>query len=75
MSRSSGIALLGILSVYAMLATSSISRPGLQADEAIHAAAAIRLLNPDLASRIWVNTTFTVAGRDLPVMIMPIWAR
>ena len=71
MPRFSSVIVVGILGAYVVLAAANIERPGLEADEALHAAAAIRLLQPDLGSRIWVNTTSRVAGRDLPVMIMP----
>lgn len=71
MSRYSIIILICVPVVYVILAAADIERPGIGGSEATHAPAAIRLLQPELARNLWVDTTYSVAGRDLPVMLIP----
>lgn len=71
MSRYSIIILICVPIVYVILAAADIERPGIGGSEATHAPAAIRLLQPELARNLWVDTTYSVAGRDLPVMLIP----
>lgn len=69
-SRYSIVILICIVVLYIAFAATDIERPGLETDEALHAPAAIRLLHPDLASKLWVFSAISFAGRDWPVMTM-----